>query len=130
MWHHTVKHLRAMDVGFLLGLLLGEGTFSGTGKQPQITLRMHARHAKLFYWLERRFPGSKLYGPYFHGGRSYFQWMARGAFLRQELVPLIAANIDWLDDYARERFLTMCRTYGLSPELGEARGGLSEGSAG
>jgi hypothetical protein len=118
------------ETGFLLGLLLGEGTFSGTGKQPQITLRMHSRHAKLFLWLERRFPGSKLYGPYFHGGRSYFQWMARGAFLRQELVPLIAEHIDWLDDYARERFLTMCRTYGLSPDLGASRDGLSEGSAG
>ena len=117
--------LTEFEQGFLVGLLVGEGSFGGTGKQPQVTLRMHSRHAKLFLWLERRLPGSRLYGPYFHSGRSYFQWMARGAFLRQELIPLLASHARWLDEHARERFLTMCRTYGISPDLAES-GGLDE----
>ncbi|MBI2391798.1 MAG: hypothetical protein HYV09_19565 [Deltaproteobacteria bacterium] len=108
--------LSDFEAGFVLGLLAGEGSFGGTGRQPQVTLRMHARHAKLFYWLERRFPESKLYGPYFHGGRSYFQWMARGSFLRQTLAPLIARHAAWLDDHVAARFHAMCRTYGLSPD--------------
>lgn len=120
----TVTSLSEFEQGFVVGLLLGEGSFGGTGKQPQITLRMHTRHAKLFLWLERKLPGSRLYGPYFHSGRSYLQWMARGAFLRQELVPMLASRIGYLDEYARERFLTMCRTYGLSPDLNEGSDGL------
>ena len=65
--------------GFLLGILVGEGHFGGDGKQPHVTLRMHTRHAELFNWIQRHFPGGRVYGPYLHGGRNYLQWMARGA---------------------------------------------------
>lgn len=77
------------EVGFLVGLLVGEGHFGGDGRQPHVTLRMHVRHEALFRWLERAFPGGRLYGPYHHGGREYLQWMARGPFLRDELAPLL-----------------------------------------
>ncbi len=97
--------------GFLLGLLVGEGHFGGDGKQPQVTLRMHVRHEKLFRWLERRFPEGRLYGPYHHGGRSYYQWMARGRFLREQLVPMIAEHLPWLDDHVVDRFRRMCERY-------------------
>jgi hypothetical protein len=102
------------DQGFLIGLLVGEGHFGGDGRQPQITLRMHERHEKLFRWLETSFPDGRLYGPYHHGGRDYFQWMARGPFLREFLVPLIAARRAWLDDHVAARFDAMCARYGLS----------------
>jgi hypothetical protein len=101
----------AFDVGFLLGLLVGEGHFGGDGRQPQVTLRMHVRHEGIFRWLEHRFPGGRLYGPYTHGGRSYFQWMARGPYLREVLAPLIARHRDLLDAYTAERFLAMCDRY-------------------
>lgn len=98
-------------VGFLLGLVVGEGHFGGDGRQPQITLRMHSRHESLFTWLQRAFPGGRLYGPYHHGGRSYYQWMARGAYLREVIAPMVAANIDLLDDPARARFADMVARY-------------------
>lgn len=101
------------ELGFLLGVLVGEGHFGGDGRQPQITLRMHTRHERLFRWLERVVPEGKLYGPYHHGGRSYFQWMVRGTNLRGRLVPLIASNIDLLDDHVAGRFQAMCERYGL-----------------
>ena len=107
--------LGEFDAGFLIGLLVGEGHFGGDGRQPQITLRMHERHEKLFRWLESRFPAGRLYGPYHHGGRDYFQWMARGPFLREFLVPLLAARRAWLDDHVAARFDAMCERYGLSP---------------
>jgi len=71
------RHLDDFSVGFLLGVLAGEGHFGGDGRQPHVTLRMHVRHEKLFRWLQSTFPETRLYGPYNHGGRSYFQWMAR-----------------------------------------------------
>jgi hypothetical protein len=105
-----------LSVGFLIGLLVGEGHFGGDGRQPHITLRMHTRHERLFRWLEATFPGGKLYGPYTHGGRSYFQWMARGPYLARHLVPLIATHRLLLDDHAAGRFDAMCARYGLSVE--------------
>ena len=106
---------RDLAIGYLLGLLAGEGHFGGDGKQAQVTLRMHVRHEKLFRWLQAQFPEGRLYGPYHHGGRDYFQWMARGPFLRDHLVPLVAAHRDLLDDYVAARFRRMCERYELTP---------------
>ncbi len=106
--------LDAFEQGFLVGLLVGEGHFGGDGKQPQVTLRMHVRHEKLFRWLEQKLPGSRLYGPYAHGGRHYYQWMVRGAALREELLPLLGRNLQQLDDHVRSRIEAMCARYHLS----------------
>src|SRR3954451_23161078 len=84
----TVKHTD-FDHGFLVGILVGEGSFGGDGRQPQVTLRMHTRHEALFRWLMERFPATKLYGPYQHGGRSYYQWMARGRALVEDVLPAL-----------------------------------------
>jgi hypothetical protein len=102
------------DLGFFVGLLVGEGHFGGDGKQPQITLRMHVDHESLFHWLERTFPGSKLYGPYDHGGRRYYQWMARGAYLREVLVPLLDRHLlPEVDEKAYARYQDMKTRYHL-----------------
>ena len=103
----------AFSQGFLLGLLVGEAHFGGDGRQPQITLRMHERHEKLFLWLKTVFPESRLYGPYHHGGRDYYQWMARGRFLREQIWPLVAAHLHFLDDHVRARVLAMGEKYRL-----------------
>jgi hypothetical protein len=102
-----------LETGFFLGLVAGEGHFGGDGRQPQVTLRMHTRHQQLFYWLEDTFPGSRLYGPYSHGGRNYYQWMARGPVLREVIGPLVARHRNLLDDHVRGRFDDMCERYGL-----------------
>jgi hypothetical protein len=100
------------DRGVFIGLLIGEGSFGGDGKQPQVTLRMHTRHESLFRWLVERFPDSRLYGPYHHGGRSYFQWMARGKTLVNEVLPLLEAGLNpELDAYAAERLDAMRSRY-------------------
>ena len=111
--------LSEREIGFLLGILVGEGHFGGDGRQPQITLRMHTRHETLFHWLHAHIPSSRLYGPYHHGGRSYFQWMVRGAALRDELAPLIAQHADLLDQVARERFERMCNDYRITTAPGQ-----------
>lgn len=111
----TVKQqISPFDEGFLVGVLVGEGHFGGDGRQPQITLRMHTDHEALFRWIEAHFPGGKLYGPYHHGGRSYFQWMARGSFLRTELLPLLERHlVPELDRKTYARFQAMKKRYRL-----------------
>jgi hypothetical protein len=104
--------LSDFDRGLLIGLLVGEGSFGGDGRQPQVTLRMHTRHEALFHWLVARFPRSKLYGPYHHGGRSYYQWMARGRVLVEDLLPILESALGPdIDGHATERFREMCRRY-------------------
>ena len=108
-----MDELDSFEEGFLVGVLVGEGHFGGDGKQPQITLRMHVRHEKLFRWLQERFPHTRVYGPYHHGGRDYYQWMARGPFLREELLPILTRHFALLDDHVRSRIEEMCKRYRL-----------------
>lgn len=102
------------SIGVLVGLLVGEGHFGGDGVRAQVTLRMHVRHEQLFHWLVELVPGSRLYGPYNHGGRRYYQWMVRGRALSQTLVPLIADRLDGLDGYAADRYRAMRDRYRLA----------------
>jgi hypothetical protein len=110
------------DRGLLVGLLIGEGSFGGDGKQPQVTLRMHVRHEAIFQWLVERFPATRLYGPYHHGGRSYYQWMARGTALVRDILPVLeGASLEALDGHAAERLRTMLDRYGLVIDRERAR---------
>src|SRR5581483_9357886 len=108
-WHTAaVLPLSEFDRGVVVGVLIGEGSFGGDGKQPQITLRMHVRHETLFRWLLERFPRSRLYGPYGHGGRSYYQWMARGPALVRDVLPVLdEVALGELDGYAASRLEEM-----------------------
>jgi hypothetical protein len=104
--------LTDVERGLLAGVLIGEGHFGGDGRYPQITLRMHVRHEALFRWLERRFPRTRLYGPYDHGGRHYYQWMARGAALAEDVLPLVEAVLtDEIDAHVAARVRAMKDSY-------------------
>jgi hypothetical protein len=107
-----VSALSAFEEGVIVGLLVGEGSFGGDGKQPQISLRMHVRHESLMQWLAERFPSTRLYGPYHHGGRSYYQWMARGSALVHEVLPVLEQHLNPdLDAYACDRLAAMNERY-------------------
>ncbi len=106
------------SAGFLLGVLAGEGHFGGDGRQAQVTVRMHTRHERLFHWLVDAVPGSRLYGPYHHGGRDYYQWMARGQALKDVVLPVLRDHLADLDDYVAARVVRMCERYRLP--LGES----------
>jgi hypothetical protein len=100
------------DRGLVVGLLIGEGSFGGDGKQPQITLRMHVRHEALFRRLVALFPRTRLYGPYNHGERSYYQWMARGQALVEDVLPVLEQGLTpELDSYASARLEQMRERY-------------------
>jgi hypothetical protein len=104
--------LTDLERGLLVGVLIGEGHFGGDGKYPHVTLRMHVRHETLFRWLELRFPRSRLYGPYHHGGRHYYQWMARGAALVEDVLPVVEAVLtEDLDAHVLGRVREMRHKY-------------------
>jgi hypothetical protein len=108
----SVPELSDFDRGLLVGVLIGEGSFGGDGKQPQITLRMHTRHEALFQQLLRLFPRTRLYGPYHHGDRSYYQWMARGQALVEDVLPILDESLDSsLDGHAAGRYAAMTAKY-------------------
>jgi hypothetical protein len=107
-----VDPLTPFEQGVFIGVVIGEGSFGGDGRQPQVTLRMHTRHEALFRWLMRRFPRTRLYGPYHHGERSYYQWMARGPALVEDVLPLLEESLDaTLDAHATQRLEAMTTRY-------------------
>ena len=107
-----MTELSEFEHGLLVGILIGEASFGGDGKQPQVTVRLHVRHEALFHWLMERFPETRLYGPYHHGGRSYYQWMARGTALVRDLLPLLEGQLHaGLDGHAAARFDEMVSRY-------------------
>jgi hypothetical protein len=117
-----VSELSEFDRGVIVGLLIGEGSFGGDGKQPQVTLRMHVRHEALFRWLMERLPETRLYGPYSHGGRAYYQWMARGRTLVRDVLPILEEGLSGrLDGHAASRFRAMLDRYGGFIERERAR---------
>jgi hypothetical protein len=104
--------LSDLERGLVVGLLIGEGHFGGDGRYPQVTLRMHVRHEALFHWLQSRFPRSRLYGPYHHGDRHYYQWMARGPALVEDVLPLVEEVLsDDLDAHVAGRVRDMKDRY-------------------
>ena len=106
------RTLSELEEGLIVGLLIGEGHFGGDGRQPHVTLRMHVRHEALMRWLAARLPRSRLYGPYHHGERHYFQWMVRGRALAEDLMPILDRHLTpELDGHASARVAAMRERY-------------------
>ena len=105
-----MAELSEREKGIIVGLLVGQGSFGGDGKAPHVILKMHVRHERLMRWLADRFPRSRLYGPYHHGNRHFFQWVARGPALVSDLLPLLEEAAA-LDGYAAERIQAMTGNY-------------------
>lgn len=110
--HAPVEQLTDFEAGVVVGLLIGQGSFGGDGRQPQVTLKMHVRHERLLRWLCERFPRSRLYGPYTYDGRTFYQWMARGRALVEDLLPYLdQALVEDLDGHAGARLRAMRERY-------------------
>ncbi len=112
MADESARDITDLERGLVAGVLIGEGHFGGDGKNPQITLRMHTRHEALFHWLQALFPRARLYGPYNHGGRSYYQWMARGAALAEDVLPVVEGVLtEEIDEHVAGRIREMRTKY-------------------
>lgn len=79
------------DVGYAMGLIVGEGSFTGDGQQPSLEIRMHRRDLEPLEQV-RRTLGGRVYGPYHHGSRHLYVYMLRGADLRA-VEPLLREHL-------------------------------------
>jgi hypothetical protein len=79
------------DKGFVIGLVIGEGSFTGDKKQPTLSIKLHARDPEPLQRLARLL-GGRIFGPYKHGGRHYHLWHLRGPDLRSAL-PLFLEHL-------------------------------------
>ena len=86
--HSGVDHF---GLGYAMGLIVGEGSFTGDRQQPSLEVKLHRRDAEPLEHL-RRTLGGRIFGPYARHGRNHFAYMLRGRELRSAL-PLIHAHL-------------------------------------
>lgn len=78
-------------LGYALGLVVAEGSFTGDRTQPSLEVKAHRRDLEPLEHLQRTF-GGRIFGPYAHGGRNVYAYMLRGADLRTAL-PAIQEHL-------------------------------------
>ena len=74
-----------------MGLIVGEGSFTGDRLQPSLEIKMHRRDMEPLEHLQRTL-GGRIFGPYAHGGRNLYAYMLRGRELR-DAVPVIQEHL-------------------------------------
>jgi hypothetical protein len=67
-----------------MGLIVGEGCFSGSRTGPSLAVRLHECDPQPLHDLRGVF-GGRTYGPYVHDGRHYRMWILRGWQLAEAL---------------------------------------------
>lgn len=79
------------DVGYAMGLIVGEGSFTGDRTQPSLELRAQRGDIEPLEHLQRTL-GGRIYGPYARGVRNHYAYLLRGKDLRRAL-PLLAERL-------------------------------------
>ena len=91
-WH--ICYSIAVDqfgLGYAMGLIVGEGSFTGDRQQPSLELKLHRRDVEPLEHLQKTL-GGRIFGPYAHGGRNSYAYMLRGRELRLAL-PTIQEHL-------------------------------------
>ena len=92
--------VREFDVGYIMGLVVSEGSFSADRRQPFLQVKLHARDPFPLRHLSDRL-GGRVYGPYHHKTRHYYTWLLRGPALKAA-VPMFRAYLP--ESWKREQF--------------------------
>jgi hypothetical protein len=101
--------VREFEIGYIMGLVVGEGSFTADREQPFLQVKFHARDPFPLRQLADSL-GGRVYGPYRHQSRHYYTWLLRGPALAAA-VPLFRAHLPaswkreqferWLDRHRR-----------------------------
>jgi hypothetical protein len=70
-----------------MGLIVGEGSFTGDREQPALQIRMHRRDLEALEQVQRQL-GGRIFGPYAHAGRNSYVYLLRGGALKIALPVL------------------------------------------
>ena len=76
--------MEPFGLGFSMGLIVGEGSFTGDRQQPALQIRMHRRDLEALEQVQRQL-GGRIFGPYAHSGRNSYVYLLRGGELRNAL---------------------------------------------
>ena len=83
--------MNLFDIGYAMGLIVGEGSFTGDRQQPSLEIKMHRRDMEPLEHLQRTL-GGRIFGPYAHAGRNLYAYMLRGRELKAAL-PIIQQHL-------------------------------------
>jgi hypothetical protein len=119
-----VEQSAALKLGYALGLIAGEGSFTGTPQAQWLAVKLHADDPEPLRDLLEMF-GGRIYGPYLHGGRHYRTWVLRG----DELYDALPTIWRYLPESRKRRQLAewaakfgwRCRLKLATAEKGELR---------
>lgn len=95
------------ELGYAMGLIVGEGSFTGDRLQPSLEVKLHRRDPEPLEHLQRLF-GGRIFGPYVRQGRSLYAYMLRGRELRNAM-PLIQEHLP--SSWKRVQFESWCAKY-------------------
>jgi hypothetical protein len=94
------SRVREFDIGYIMGLVVGEGSFTADRKQPYLQVKLHVRDPFPLRHLAEQL-GGRVYGPYRHQTRHYYTWLLRGPALRAS-IPIFRAYLP--ESWKREQF--------------------------
>jgi hypothetical protein len=92
--------VREFDIGYIMGLVVGEGSFTADRRQPYLQVKLHVRDPFPLRHLADRL-GGRVYGPYRHQTRHYYIWLLRGQALRAA-IPIFRTYLP--ESWKREQF--------------------------
>jgi hypothetical protein len=78
-------------LGYAMGLIVGEGSFTGDRQQPSLEVKLHRRDVEPLEHLQQQL-GGRIFGPYAHGGRHLYAYMLRGRALKNAL-PILQQHL-------------------------------------
>ena len=92
--------VREFDLGYIMGLVVSEGSFTADRRQPYLQVKLHARDPFPLRHLAERL-GGRVYGPCRHQTRHYYTWLLRGSALR-DAIPIFQTHLP--ESWKREQF--------------------------
>jgi hypothetical protein len=92
--------VREFDIGYIMGLIVGGGTFTADRRQPCLQVKLHVRDPFPLRHLADQL-GGRVYGPYRHQTRHYYTWLLRGPALRAA-IPVFQVYLP--ESWRREQF--------------------------
>jgi hypothetical protein len=92
--------VREFDIGYIMGLVVGEGSFTADRRQPYLQVKLHARDPFPLRHIADQL-GGRVYGPYRHQTRHYYTWLLRGPALKAA-IPIFQVYLP--ESWRREQF--------------------------
>jgi hypothetical protein len=94
------RPVREFDIGYIMGLVVGEGSFTADRRQPYLQVKLHVRDPFPLRHLADQL-GGRVYGPYQHQTRHYYSWLLRGPALKAA-IPIFRTYLP--ESWKREQF--------------------------